>query len=202
MRFVRLLVLPALLGAACTGEELSMRVVEGSGAVVPRASVSARRLSVEVTRNGRPVAGVAVTFRMPAGEVTGRFASGFSNEMMLTGADGRAAVYGIRWGDAPGRTEVSVTAVNAGERAEVSIPVEVSASAREGRADRNSGESVKSPGSAGRKWLIIAGVAGGALAGLALAGGGGSSIAPVAVVQPAIVTPTIGAPTIVIGRPQ
>lgn len=202
MKRLRLWVLPALLAVVCAGQDLSVRVVEGSGAVVPCATVSARRLSVEVTRNGRPVAGAAVTFRMSPGQVTGRFASGFSNEMMLTGADGRAAVYGIRWGDAPGQTEVLVTAVNAGERAEASIPVEVSASAREARADRNSGESVKAPGSAGRKWLIIAGVAGGALAGLALAGGGGGSVAPAAVVQPAIVTPTIGTPTIVIGRPQ
>jgi hypothetical protein len=185
---------------APVAEGLRIQVVEGVGAVVPSGAVSARRLVVEVTDGGRAAAGVAVTFRLPEEGVSGRFSSGFQSEMVLTGADGRAAVYGIRWGETAGRLEVRVSAVREGRRGEALIPVEVSATAKESRADRASGEKVKGPGSGGKKWLILAGVAGGAAVGL-LAAGGGKSTAPAAVVQPAVVTPTVGVPVISVGRP-
>ena len=196
---VWVLALSTALGQALP--QLEVKVVEGAGAVVPHGVVSARRLAVEVTEGGKPVAGAAVSFKLPPGEVTGRFASGFQTETVLTGADGRASVYGVRWGDQPGELQVAVTAVAGGRRASASIPVEISSNLTMTRADRATNEKVTTPGSGSKKWWIIAGVAGGALAGVAFAGMGKSGPAPVAVFQPAVVTPSIGLPSISVGKP-
>lgn len=191
--------LSASLAAAQTSPSLQVRVVEGAGQEAPAGVASARRFAVEVTRGGAPAAGATVNFRLPDTPASGRFASGFRSEVVLTDAQGVASVYGIRWGDAPGAGEMLVTATAGGQRAEISIPFSVSATAKMTREDRVSREKVRGPGGA-RKWVILAGIAGGALAGLAFAGGG-KSAAPAAVMQPAIVTPSVGTPTITIGRP-
>jgi hypothetical protein len=187
------------LAAAQTNSGLQIQVLEGAAQEAPAGVASARRFAVEVTRGGAPAAGATVTFRLPDTAVSGRFASGFRSELVLSDAQGVASVYGIRWGDAPGTGEMLVTATAGGERAEISIPFHVSATAKLTREDRVSREKVRGPGGA-RKWVILAGIAGGALAGLAFAGGS-KSAAPAAIMQPAIVTPSVGTPTITIGRP-
>lgn len=184
---------------AQSGPPLELRVVEGAAAVVPADALSARRFVVEVTRGGKPAHGAAVTFRLPDGAVSGRFASGFSSEMVVAGADGRAMVYGIRWGGTEGDGEIQVSAGFGEQRATAAIPFTISGIAKPTKADRSSGEKIRAPGGS-KKWWVIAGVAGGALAGLAFAGGGGQA-APAAAYQPAVVTPTVGAPSISVGRP-
>jgi hypothetical protein len=176
----------------------TIRVLEGSGAVVPRSAASPRRFVVAVTdAAGRPAPGLTVTFRLPADGPTGRFASGLRSESMLTDDQGQAFVRGIQWGDRPGKAEIQVIAASAARRGEAVIPVEISAT-----APAPPKESVRGP-SSGKKWLALVAVAGGAVAGLAVARGGKTATAAV-VAPPAalVVPPVVGAPTISIGRPQ
>lgn len=181
--------------------ELRLRAVEGKGMVVARGVQSSRRIAVEVTDGGgRLLAGATVVFRLPDTGATGRFASGLLTETLVTGADGRASVYGITWGEEPGALIVRVSAAHQARRTSIEIPVEISATAQPGRLDRNPSAIAYGGGSGTRKWLIIAGVAGGALAGLAAAGMGKSASPPTSITQP-VRTPTVGAPSISINRP-
>jgi hypothetical protein len=83
------------------GQEL--RVLEGAAMVVPRGGQFSRRIAVEVREaGGGPVRGATVPFRLPAEGPTGRFPSGLQWETLLTGEDGRAAVYALQWGNLPG----------------------------------------------------------------------------------------------------
>lgn len=186
--------------AASAQEPLRIDVVEGAGAVVPAQAFSSRRFAV-VVRNaaGKPVSGVTVHFRLPSEGPTGHFASGLRSESTVTGAKGEASVYGIRWGAAPGRLDISVAAVSGALRAEARIPVEISASARLSREDRGN-PAYRAP-SGSKKWIILLAAGAGAAAGLALnsgKGGGAPSYSPPAAV---VVTPSIGTPTITIGKP-
>lgn len=175
-----------------------IRVLEGSGAVVPRNAASPRRFLVAVTDvEGRPAPGLTVTFRLPSEGATGRFASGLRSESMLTDEHGQAFVRGIQWNDQPGKVEIQVIAASAARRGEAVIPVEISASAPAPGKD-----IVRGP-SSGKKWVVLAAVAGGAVAGLAAVRGGKTTAAAVAAApSPLVVPPVIGAPTITIGRPQ
>lgn len=192
------------LAAACAGQaqaELKITVQEGAGAVVPRSLLSSRRFTVLVTAaGGRPISQATVSFRLPDQGPTGSFSSGLRSEAVMTDEHGLAYVRGIVWGDVPGPLQIRVTASYQGQHCETVIPLEISPTATTSAADRES-RSVRR-GSGSRKWLILAAVAGGALAGAAVAGGKSSSpgaaAAPVAVVTP----PTIGTPSITIGRPQ
>jgi hypothetical protein len=189
---------------ACHGQEtnpLAIRVAEGGGSVVSRNSSSAKRLAVVVTDSaGRPAENVTVTFRLPAEGSSGTFPSGLRSESLLTGRDGRAEVMGIRWNDSPGKAEVAVVASSGQRRAEATIPVEISATLAPAATGR--GAKVRGPGNP-KKWYVVAGLAGGALAGLAVLRPGGSTVAaPAAVVVLPKVNPTIGSPVVVIGRPQ
>lgn len=180
---------------------LELRVVEGSGMTVPPGVISARRIAVDVLdANGKAVAGATVTFRLPPGGEAGRFASGLTMESTLTGTDGRASVYGIQWGVRPGAVEVTVVSSSAGRRAQIAIPVEISAQAKLTGADRSVAE-LRETGRSAKIWFIVAGVAGGALAGLAMMGRG-SAPAPAAITMPPVVPPSIGQPAISVGRPR
>lgn len=186
--------------AAPAQEPLRIEVVDGAGAVVPAQAFSSRRFGVVVRdAAGKPLPGVTVHFRLPSGGPTGNFASGLRTESTVTGAKGEASVYGIQWGAAPGKLEISVAAVSGSLRAEARIPVEISASARLAREDRGN-PSYRAPSSS-KKWLILLAAGAGAAAGIALSGGksgGAPSYSPPAAV---VVTPTIGTPTITIGKP-
>ena len=207
MRFVypsaAMLALLPLLAHAQDAEVLRIQVTEGAGSVVPRNSASSRRISVTVTgASNQPVTNVTVTFRLPAEGPSGVFPSGLRSESLLTGAKGEAYIHGIRWSDTPGKLEMRVIATSGARRAEAAVPIEISPTLTPSKADRDS-TLVRGPASS-RKWLLWALVAGGAGAGLALAGGGHSSAStPVAYVPPPaiIIAPSLGAPTITIGRP-
>ncbi len=191
----------AWTAAASFGQEaLRLEITEGAGAVVPAQALSSRRFAVVVKDgSGRPVPGATVHFRLPAVGPGGVFASGLRMESTLSGPQGEAVVYGIRWGAVTGRLEIVVTATEGGRRDEARIPVEVSATATAAREDRGN-PAFRAP-SGSKKWVLWLAVGAGAAAGLAAAGGrgsGGQTYSPPAAV---IVTPTIGTPTITIGKP-
>lgn len=184
--------------AASGQDALRIEVVEGAGAVVPAQAFSSRRFAVVVKdASGRPVQGATVHFRLPPQGPSGNFTSGLRTESTVSGPKGEASVYGIRWGAEPGRLEMLVAAVSGSLRAETAIPIEISATARPGRADR-SNPSYKGP-SGSKKWVFFLAAGAGAAAGLAFAGGKSSpAYSPPAAVT---VTPSIGTPTITIGKP-
>lgn len=186
--------------AASGQEPLRIDVVEGAGAVVPAETLSSRRFAVIVRdAAGMPVPGATVHFRLPSEGPTGTFASGLRSESTVTGPKGEAAVYGIRWGAAPGKLEISVAAVSGNLRAEAQIPVEISATAALAREDRGN-PSYRAP-SGSKRWIVFLAAGAGAAAGIALVGGkggGAPSYSPPAAV---VVTPSIGTPTITIGKP-
>ena len=175
----------------------AIRAVAGPENVAPAGGTSVQPLTVVVEdAAGRPLAGATVTFRLPAEGATGRFASGLLTESLVSGGDGKASVFGIRWGAQPGKATVRVAATLAGQRAESQLIVDVTTapSVRSANPPHSSGSS--------RKWLILAGVAGGALAGIAFGmggkgGAGNYQTNPTPPAQPIVIQP----PTISIGKP-
>ena len=85
---------------------------------------------------------------------------------MLSDERGEARVSGIRWNDEAGALRLLVVAVRGESRAEAAIPVEISATLQAPKVSPARGPS------SSRKWLILAGVAVGAVAGMAVARGG------------------------------
>ncbi|MBN9658302.1 MAG: hypothetical protein J0H49_08990 [Acidobacteria bacterium] len=172
---------------------LTIEVVEGSGAVAARGSVSPQRFAVLVKdSSGAPAPSVTVQFRLPSEGPSGEFASGSKLESVLTGPDGKAYVRGIHWNSIPGKLDILVRVANQAERVQISIPAEISATLPPSRHLAS-----KSP----KKWIILAVVSGAAAAGLAVAGGGKSS-PPITTDQPpASLPPSLGTPVISIGKP-
>lgn len=173
---------------------LTIEVVEGSGAIAARGSVSPQRFVVLVKdSSGVPAPSVTVQFRLPSEGPSGEFASGSRLESVLTGPDGKAYVRGIHWNSTPGKLDILVRVANQPERVQISIPAEISATLPASRQLAS-----KSP----KKWIILAVVSGAAAAGLAVAGGG-KSTPPAVTTAPAAASlpPSLGAPVISIGKP-
>ena len=173
---------------------LTLTILEGEGVIYQLGSRSARGLTVEVTdASGRQVQGATVSFRLPEQGPTGAFASGSRSEIVTTGPDGRAAAWGMRWGNTPGPVEIRVTAVRGDVRAsrvaQVTLTKAVSGPTP---AQVSSGSS--------HKWLwITLAVAGAAAGGIATSGLAGH--ANTTATSTAVPPPTIGQPTININRP-
>lgn len=194
----------AFFAVACRAQTLSklqITVQEGTGAVVPKSMLSSRRFLVLVsTVDGRPIPRATVNFRLPEQSPTGAFASGLRSEAVMTDDHGLASIRGILWGSAPGRLEIRVSAAYEGQRVEAFIPVEVSATAAPSADDRR---AISDHGhSAVKRWLILASAAGGAVAGLALAGGRSSAPGAPAAAAASVTPPSVGIPSITVGRPQ
>lgn len=198
---VCLLILPA--GPSRADEILQIRVLEGEGAVHALASRPARPIAVQVTgETGRPVAGAAVTFRLPDEGPSGLFASGMKTEVAITGADGRAAVWGIQWNRTPGAFQVRVTSVKGPNRAGIVISQYLSETA----PAADPGESRKAASGSGRgKWVyavLLVAAAGAAASGAAMGISRESKPGPPpaadALSAPAV---QVGPPTITIGKP-
>ncbi|MCC6857048.1 MAG: Ig-like domain-containing protein [Bryobacterales bacterium] len=174
---------------------LQVRVVAGEGAVHAPGSRSTSELTVEVTdETGRPVQGAAVSFRLPEQGPGGLFSNGLSTDLVLTGADGRATVTGMRANRTPGPFQIRITVAKDQARAGIV--------SRQYVSEVRAVPAASAPGAVKKKgrgkWiavaLIAAGAAGGAAIGLTRNGSSPSAGAA----PPAL---SVGPPSISIGKP-
>lgn len=198
-----LLLVSTLVQAQNNPAVLQIRVVQGEGAVYAAGSRATRGIIVQVTdETGKPVEGAAVTFRLPESGVTGTFNSGGKTDNATTGSDGRAEVWGMQWGRAPGAFEMRITAAKGSARGGTVCPLYISdAPVLTGSSENNPAPEPKASGSSKKKmWIIIgaAAAAGVAVIGVAGKGGGSNGGAP----PPSGPNPPqVGTPSITISRP-
>ena len=107
----------------------------------------------------------AVSFRLPDQGATGTFNSGLRTEVVTTGPDGRASVWGMQWNKTPGTVQIHITAVKEQARAGIVSTQYLSDSV----APKAGGEGVFKASHAGHKWLWIGLLAAGAAGGGAYA---------------------------------
>ena len=176
---------------------VQLKVIEGEGTVYRTGTRATRGLTVLVTdEGGKPVANAAVSFRLPEDGPGGVFSSGLRTEVITTGADGKATVWGMQWNKNAGPVEIRITAVKDQARAGLISTQYLSDSV----APKAGGEGVFSASHKGRmKWILIAaGVGAGAAAGLLFARSNNSA-------SPGSTTSTtgilIGSPSINVGHP-
>lgn len=174
---------------------VQLKVVEGEGSVYRTGTRATRGLTVLVTdETGKPVENAAVSFRLPDEGATGVFSSGLRTEVVTTGANGKATVWGMQWNKIPGPVEIRVTTVKDQARAGIVSTQYLS----DAIAPKAGGEGTFSASHKGRtKWVLIAVAAGGAVAGVAF----GRSKSTVAAASPPAATVSIGSPSIIIGHP-
>src|SRR5580693_3788001 len=97
---------------------VQLKVVEGEGTVYRSGTRATRGLTVLVTdETGEPVTDAAVSFRLPEDGPSGVFNSGLRTEVITTGADGKATVWGMQWNKNSGPVEIRITAVKDQARA-------------------------------------------------------------------------------------
>ena len=176
---------------------VQLKVVEGEGITYRTGTRATRGLTVLVTdESGRPLDMASVSFRLPDQGATGTFSSGLRTEVVTTGPDGRASIWGMQWHKTPGMFQIRITAVKEQARAGIVSTQYLSDSA----APVAGGEGVFKASHGGHKWLWIAAIAGlaagGGYAGYALTRGGSSNPT-----NPAVVGLSIGAPSITVGHP-
>jgi hypothetical protein len=176
---------------------VQLRVVEGEGVTYRTGSRATRGITVLVTDEaGLPLDMASVSFRLPDQGATGTFNSGLRTEVVTTGPDGRASVWGMQWNRTPGTVQIHITAVK--EQARVGIVSTQYLS--DSVAPKAGGEGVFTASHQGHKWLwIAAAIAGGAAAGGAYAflRSEGSSTAT----NPAVAGLSVGTPSIIVGHP-
>jgi hypothetical protein len=185
-----------LIAAFLRGQDpaiLQLKVTEGEGSVYAVGARATRGLTVQVTdQAGKPVEGASVSFRLPESGPAGTFASGSKTEIVTTGADGRAGVWGMQWNRTAGALEVRVTALKGQARAGTTCSVYLSDSP-EARA------STARVGPKGHRWLWIAlAVGGAAAAAVAVTAVAGK---PTTAVSSAPAGFSISSPSIILGHP-
>ena len=156
---------------------------------------ASRGLTVLVTDEaGKPVPNAAVSFRLPESGPSGVFGSGLRTEIVNTGADGRASVWGMQWNRTAGPMEIRITAVKDQARAGIISTQYLNDTA----APQAGSEGVfKASHKSKTKWLVIGALVGGAAAaGMAF---GQSHTTPAAAAAPAGIS--IGTPSIIVGHP-
>ena len=173
---------------------VQLKVVDGEGTVYRTGTRATRGLTVLVTdETGKPVENAAVSFRLPEDGATGVFSSGLRTEVVTTGPNGRATVWGMQWNKTPGPVEIRVTTAKDEARAGIVSTQYLS----DAIAPKAGGEGTFSASHKGRaKWVLIAAAAGGAVAGLAL-----RSKSTTAAAAPPTTGVSIGNPSINIGHP-
>jgi hypothetical protein len=174
---------------------VQLKVIDGEGTVYRTGGRAARGLTVLVTdEGGKPVPSAAVSFRLPDSGPSGVFSSGLRSEVVTTGADGRASVWGMQWNKSAGAMEIRITAVKEQARAGIVSTQYLNDTA----VAQPGGEGVfKSSHSSKTKWLLIGAlVGGGAAAGLLFARSHATTSATVA---PAGIS--VGSPTVIVGHP-
>jgi hypothetical protein len=174
---------------------VQLKVLDGEGAVYRTGTRATRGLTVLVTdENGKPLANAAVSFRMPDEGPSGVFSSGLRTEVVTTGPDGHASVWGMQWNKTAGTVEIRITAIKDQARAGIISTQYLSDTI----APKGGGDGVFTASHKGRtKWIVAAVAAGGAVAGLAFGKGKGGAAAT-AVTPPGT---QIGNPSITIGHP-
>ena len=174
---------------------VQLKVVEGDGAVYRTGARASRGLTVLVSdETGKPLEHAAVSFRLPEEGPGGVFGSGLRTEVVNTGPDGRATVWGMQWNKTAGPVEIRITAIKDQARAGVISTQYLS----DALAPKAGGEGTFStPHKSHAKWILVAvAIGGGAAAGFTLArskGTAGGASGPVGVM--------IGNPSINVGHP-
>jgi len=147
---------------------VQLKVLGGDGAVYRTGSKATRGLTVLVTdETGKPVEHAAVSFRLPEEGAGGLFSSGLRTEVVTTGADGRATVWGMQWNKTAGPVQIRITAIKDQARAGIISTQYLS----DALAPQAGGEGTfTAPHKGHLKWILIAVAAGGgAAAGFAFA---------------------------------
>jgi len=135
---------------------VQLKVVEGDGAAYRTGTRATHGLTVLVTdETGKPIDMATVSFRLPDGGATGTFNSGLRTEIVTTGPDGRASIWGMQWNKTSGPVEIRITAIKEQARAGIISTQYLSDSL----AANSGGEGVFTASHGGHKWLWIAGVA-------------------------------------------
>jgi hypothetical protein len=117
-----MLVLPAKAPANEPAAQLTLVVVEGEGAINNIKQRTARDVIVQVDdENHKPVAGVAVTFALPAEGAGGSFAGGTQTVIARTDNLGRAVAHGFRPNGIQGQFQIHVNASFQGQTAAINI---------------------------------------------------------------------------------
>jgi hypothetical protein len=175
---------------------LRIQILDGEGTINSAGSKSARPIAVQLTdETGRPLEGVAVSFRLPEEGPSGSFEGGMKTDIAVTTADGRAAVHGIRWNRIAGPLQVRVTAAKGESRAGAICSQYISDTpvAKSGNSSSRGGKG---------KWITVLAIAGaGAAAGLAIGMRGTAAQKPTEAPTVAAQPVQIGLPTISIGKP-
>ncbi|HVN03221.1 MAG TPA: hypothetical protein VMT86_02320 [Bryobacteraceae bacterium] len=218
MFLARALVVALPCAAMAQVANLQIKVLEGEGAVHPAGAHVARPLAVQVTDDeGRPVAGAAVSFQLPADGPGGIFANGLRTDLAISDASGRAAIHAVQLNRIGGQFRIRITAVKEQARAGI-ISVQYIGESKAGapvvaanhaeqkstapQQTASSGEitpttTKMSSGRGHKKWYVLAAVAvagGAALLGASRAAGThGSTVSSSTV--------SIGTPGITIGHP-
>jgi hypothetical protein len=174
---------------------VQLKVVEGEGTVYRTGGRATRGLTVLVTdETGHPVPGASVSFHLPDTGPSGLFSSGLRTEVVTTGADGHASVWGMQWNKTAGPMEIHITAVKDQARAGIVSTQYLNDTA----VPQAGGEGTFKASHSGKtKWLLIAAaVGGGAAAGLMFA----RSHSSASDTTPAV-SLSIGGPSIIVGHP-
>jgi hypothetical protein len=175
---------------------VQLKVLEGEGVVYRTGTRATRGLTVLVTdETGKPVDMAAVSFRLPDEGASGTFNSGLRTEIVTTGPDGHATVWGMQWNKTPGPVEIRVTAIKEQARAGIISTQYLSDSV----APKSGGEGTFTASHGGHKWLWIAGaIAVGAV-------GAGAAVFLLRKSSPTTTSTsgvTIGSPSIIVGAQQ
>lgn len=188
------LLIAATLARAQDPAILQIKVVDGDGAVYAIGARATRGVTVQVSdETGRPVEGASVSFRLPDSGATGTFATGSRTEIVTTGADGRAGVWGMQWNRTAGTLEIRITALKGQTRAGTTCNMFLSDSPEAKRTTARLGPH-------GHKWLWI----GLAIGGAAAAGVAATALAGKPSSSSSSTTPpgfSIGSPSIILGHP-
>jgi hypothetical protein len=188
---------------------VQLRVVEGEGVTYRTGTRATRGITVLVTDEaGQPVNLASVSFRLPDQGATGAFSSGLRTEVVTTGPDGRASVWGMQWNKTAGPIQIRITAVKDQARAAIvstqylsdGVAPQPGVAPQSGAAPGAGGQGEFKASHGGHKWLWIALIAGAAAggAGFALTRSQGS---PSSSTTSSVAGLTIGAPSITIGHP-
>jgi hypothetical protein len=174
---------------------VQLRVVEGEGATYRTGTRATRGVTVLVTDEaGLPLDMASVSFRLPDQGASGTFSSGLRTEVVTTGPDGRASVWGMQWNKTAGTIQIHITAVKEQARTGIVSTQYLS----DALAAKAGGEGVFTAShSGGHKWLWIA-----AIAGVAAGGAAFALLRSKGTPSPTATTGlSVGAPSITVGQP-